>query len=344
MKSKQTRLTGIAVRAVLASGLVISAISHAAESSVAAAGPQVFAPGVISGPAHDSAPAFTPDGNTVYFGRSSAAQSTILVSQRAGSGWSVPQIAPFSGEWNDMEPAMAPDGSYLVFVSNRPASASGAPIEGKFNGGAQKGGNIWRVDRRGEGWNTPVRLPDAINTNTTTFAPSLAADGSVWFMTTDATSGKFRLYRSQYRNGAYEPAVALPFSDGSVTDVDPAVAPDESFVVFGSGRVPKRGIDLFIAFRDNGHWSEPVWLGDVVNSPGSDAEARLSPDHRTLYFSSERTVPVTFPRSRTQAIADHARMQAWDNGNYNIWSVSLAPWLDAHRTGVAISTIAPASK
>jgi hypothetical protein len=24
-------------------------------------------------------------------------------------------------------------------------------------------------------------------------------------------------------------------------------------------------------------------------------------------------------------------MRAWDNGNNHIWSVSLAPWLDAHR-------------
>ena len=297
--------------------------------------PQVFAPGVISGPAHDSAPAFTPDGDSVFFSRSNPQQSTIFVSRRVAGRWSTPRIAPFSGEWNDMEPAMAPDGSYLVFVSNRPATAGAKPIEGQFNGAAHKGGNLWRVDRRGQGWRAPVRLPDAINTNTTTFAPSVASDGSLWFMTTDAKTLKFRLYRSQYRNGMFEAAQPLPFSDGTATDVDPAVAPDESFVVFGSGRMPKRSIDLFIAFRDNGRWGEPIHLGDVVNSPGSDAEARLDPDRRTLYFSSERTLPVAFPRSRAQANADSARMQAWDNGNYNIWSVSLTPWLDAHHAQVA---------
>ena len=31
--------------------------------------PHVFAPGVISGAAHDSAPAFAPSGDIVYFGR-----------------------------------------------------------------------------------------------------------------------------------------------------------------------------------------------------------------------------------------------------------------------------------
>lgn len=309
--------------------LVAVSVAAASEPSL----PQVFAPGVISGPAHDSAPAFSADGDTVYFGRSSAAQSTILVSHRRGGTWSSPEIAPFSGEWNDMEPALAPDGSYLVFVSSRPIAPGGTAIEGRFNGAPQPGGNLWRVDRRGDGWGAPVRLPDAVNTGTTTFAPAVAADGSLWFMTTDADSGKFRLFRSQYRDGTYQKAQPLPFSDGKTTDVDPVVAPDESFVVFGSGRVKGRSIDLFIAFRDGGNWAEPIWLGDVVNSPGSDAEPRFGPDRRTLYFSSERTLPVKFPRERAQAAADQARLLAWDNGNYNIWSVSLAPWLDAHRDG-----------
>ncbi|MEP7042136.1 MAG: hypothetical protein ABI843_03685 [Dokdonella sp.] len=291
--------------------------------------PAIFAPGVISGPAHDSAPAFGADGDTVYFSRSNPAQSTILLSRRSGGRWGAPEIADFSGVWNDMEPTMGPGGAYLIFVSNRPANAGGGAIEGHFNGMVQKGGNLWRVDRREEGWSDPVRLPDVINTNTSTFAPSIAADGSLWFMTTDAGSGKFRLFRSQSHGGTFEPAQPLPFSDGTNTDVDPAVAADESFVVFGSGRLPKRGIDLFIAFREHGVWGQPIHLGDTVNSAGSDAEARLGVDQRTLYFSSERTLPVNFPRSHSQAIADTERMQAWDNGNYNIWSVSLAPWLDA---------------
>ncbi|HEU4663334.1 MAG TPA: hypothetical protein VFS55_04825 [Dokdonella sp.] len=306
------------------------------DAAMPVAPPAVFAPGTISGPAHDSAPAFTADGDTVYFTRSNAAQSTIVVSHRRGGHWSEPEVAPFSGEWNDMEPSFAPDRTWLVFVSNRPASAGGAPIEATYGGGTQKGGNLWRVERRGRGWGEPQRLPDAVNPSPSTFAPSVAADGSLWFMSTDPTSGKFRLYRSQFRNGAYEDAKPLPFSDGSTTDVDPAVAPDESFVVFGSGRKAGRSIDLFIAFHDRDGWGEPVWLGDRVNSPGSDAEPRLAADGATLYFSSERVVPVAFPRTRAQARADAARMLAWDDGNYNIWSVSLQPWLGSAQRAAAV--------
>jgi hypothetical protein len=285
----------------------------------------VFAPGVVSGPAHDSAPAFTRSGDQVYFGRSNPQQSTILVSERRTDGhWSEPRIAPFSGIWNDMEPAISPDGQFLIFVSNRPNQEGGAEVEGFYAGSKQRGGRLWRINRLNNGWGTPVLLPAAVNTNASTFAPSVAGDGSLYFMTTDVTSGKFRLFRSQFHNGSYSPAQPLPFSDGTVTDVDPAVAPDESFLVFGSGRIADRGIDLFIVFRNNHGWGEPIHLGNDINTPKSDAEPRLSPDGRTLYFSSERVMPVQFPRTREQAEHDIARMQAWDNGNYNIWQVPLS--------------------
>ena len=87
-------------------------------------------------------------------------------------------------------------------------------------------------------------------------------------------------------------------------------------------------MDLFIVFRRNGNWETPIHLGNTINSPTSDAEARLSPDGRTLYFSSERIAFVKQPLSpteRKQAVQD----MEWNNGLYNIWQVSLAPWLDA---------------
>jgi hypothetical protein len=51
-----------------------------------------------------------------------------------------------------------------------------------------------------------------------------------------------------------------------------------------------------------------------------------------LYFTSNYTAKVSYPRSPAQARADLARMRAWDNGNNHIWRVSLAPWLAAKRT------------
>jgi hypothetical protein len=61
-----------------------------------------------------------------------------------------------------MESTMAPDGSFLVFASNRPADERGKPLDGNFNGKIFPGGggNLWRVDRVGDGWGQPKRLPE----------------------------------------------------------------------------------------------------------------------------------------------------------------------------------------
>lgn len=291
--------------------------------------PTVFAPGVISGPANDASPAFMPDGKTVYFSRGDA----ILVSRLQGGKWSNPKIAPFSGKWRDIEPAMSPDGSFLIFISNRPADGKGKPLDGFFNGQAQpgKGGNLWRANLVGSKWSEPVRLPDNVNRSNSIYAPSVVRDGSLYFMEISGEKRKFRLFRSQFAGGIYQSPETVPFSTGDVTDVDPAAAPDESFVIFSSSRPPAQNSDLFIVFRKNGVWGEPVNMGTDVNSSGSEIEARLSPNGKTVYFSSTRTMPITFPRTIDSANRDLERIKEWDNGDNNIWQFSLDDWLERHK-------------
>jgi WD40-like Beta Propeller Repeat len=293
--------------------LLLGGVTQAATGNA----PQVFAPGVISGPDHDTAPAFTPDGRTVYFSRSDDKGSRILVAQRTAEVWSQPVTASFSGQWNDMEPAMAPDGSYLVFASNRPAHAGEAPLNGFFMGKAfpGRGGNLWRVERRAAGWSEPQRLPDSVNGNDSTFAPAVAADGTLYFMHPDAAGRRFHLFSARKLGASYATALALSFSADEITDCDPAVAADQSFMVFASSRPPARQLELFIVFRSAGGWGTPQHLDGGIEGPGSNAEARLGPDQRTLYFSSERLA------------ADAPAGATWNNGKYNIWHVSLAPWL-----------------
>lgn len=321
-----SRVTDSLLAAFVVCGLLPFSI-HAAP----AAQPEIFAPGVLSGPAAEDSAAFSPDGRTVFFDRVRWPNAAILVSHRTGDGWTSPRIAPFSGRWLDHDPAMAPDGSFLVFSSNRPDQPGGKPLDavmanGKVSPGS--GGHLWRVDRKGNGWGEPVRLPDAVNRSTRTYAPSVAADGSLYFQRPGA-DGDFRLFRAQYRNGRYEPPVEVALGDPAAHKLDPAVAPDESFIVFDADYAGKDKPDrLYIAFREGHGWSAPVDLGEEVNR-GGPWGSHLGPDHRTLYFSSTRAVPVHYPRTPAQGWQDLQRMTDWDNGLDNLWSISLAPWLDA---------------
>ena len=144
---------------------------------------------------------------------------------------------------------------------------------------------------------------------------------------------RWPLYRSQYRDGTYQPPVEVKLGDQAAHQLDPAIAPDESFIVFDANYAHKDPPDrLYIAFREGDHWGAPVDLGDEVNK-ASPWGSHLGPDHRTLYFSSTRGVRVDYPRSEAQGRQDVARMEAWDNGLDNLWSISLAPWIAAHARG-----------
>jgi hypothetical protein len=54
--------------------------------------PQIFAPGVISGTANDGPPAFSPDGNTIFFTRTNGAWGAILESHKINGSWSKPAL------------------------------------------------------------------------------------------------------------------------------------------------------------------------------------------------------------------------------------------------------------
>ena len=141
-------------------------------------------------------------------------------------------------------------------------------------------------------------------------------------------TGRFHIYYSALRSGRFEKPVPVSFSAAdNRSDFDPVVAPDESFAVFCSNRLAVTYGQLFIVYRKEGKWGEPVSLGDGINWPSqSNQEARLSPDLRTLYFSNSYVPPVTFP-SDSATIQQRMAQSQWFTGADNIWSVSIEPWL-----------------
>lgn len=275
--------------------------------------PSLFVPGGDIAAADDASPAFAPDGNTVYFMRGSADGTAVMVSHRIDGQWSAAQLAPFSGRWRDGDPAMAPDGSFLVFASNRPASKDGAPLDAVRKGQRLpgQGMNLWRVDRRGDGWSEPVRLPDAVNACTSTFAPSIAADRSIYYIGC-APDGVLRPLRSAFERGQYQPPIVVAVGDSHAQIRDVAIAPDRSFMVFSIKHDPTQPYRLAIAFHTDDNWSAPQDLGDLVNGSSATMGSQLGCDHRTLYLSSDRALPASLMPASSSS---------------HMWKVSLAPWL-----------------
>lgn len=95
---------------------------------------------------------------------------------------------------------------------------------------------------------------------------------------------------STYENGAWSAPQVASFS-GQYSDIDPFITPDGSRLFFSSIRpvdgVPRDDADLWIVERTATGWSEPVHLGDAVNSPFEDLYPSVDEDG-TLYLGSDR--------------------------------------------------------
>ena len=247
----------------------------------------------------DDAPVFTPDGNTAFFDRQIGDHKWVLVTYRVHGGWQPAETAPFSGHWFDQNPVLSPDGSYLLFDSDRPPHPGDAPLVQSYFGRTGPGSNVWRVDRQGGGWSEPRWLGPVVNDGPFVDFPDITGDGSLFLLKWDR--GTVHIFRAQYRNGAYLPAVRVRVGVDSVPTHDAAVPPDESFMILDYGRV-KGGLGrLCIAYRRGDGWSAPTDLGDAVNAD-LPAGARLAPDGRTVYLS----------------------------GSTKVWRLALGSWLTSH--------------
>jgi hypothetical protein len=279
-----------------------SVTSLAPRVLVAQAAVAVTLDGILSADSDDTL-AFTPDGNTVFFDRSEGPHKTIMTSHQVGGRWSKPEVASFSGLWFDQDPLVAPDGSYVLFNSDRPFEPGGKPLtQNYFVGGTAPGSNIWRVDRTPGGWGRPVWLGPTVNNDVFIDFASLASDGTLYFIRWNPREKAMHIWNSRYREGKYLPAEIVTIGDPAVSVHDPAVAPDQSFIIFDYGKV-KGGLGrLCISFRDGDHWAEPIDFGDALNKD-LPWGAHLAPDSHTVYVT----------------------------GQSGIRQISLDPWLNAHR-------------
>jgi hypothetical protein len=313
------------------SALAVVRLLHAA----APAGPpepELVGEGVLSTSADEVGSAFTPDGGTIYFTLRSPTTSTpplsvICVSHLAHGRWSAPEVAPFSGRYNDMTPAVSPDGRRLFFASDRPAPGRAAGKDGADL-------DLWVMDRAGTGWSLPRNLGAPVNTAGLESHPSVAADGTLYFSSIrPGGKGSLDLYRSRLADGRYGEPEPLEGINSAAYEGQPAVAPDQSFLVFtgvgrpdgliGGGNPYPRG-DLYVSFRRGDGWSPPRPLPPPVNSTASDSSPTLSPDGRWLYFTSERS-PFVVPQPRRLTARElEERLHGILNGMGNLYRVDAA--------------------
>jgi Tol biopolymer transport system component len=255
---------------------------------------------------------FSPDGTEYYLSVADAEWNYrgILRSVRGNGAWSAFSPLPFAwGAGRDGgEPFVTPDARQLFFVSAR---AGGRPDETGMAGSAgivQSGEtDIYVSTRDGDGWSEPVRLGAPVNSGSSEWHPTVAADHSLYFASERGRQdGKADIYVARReRDGSYRHAERLdaPVNLDGANDSDPFVAPDRSYLVFHSDRPGGFGEhDLYIAFAlPGGGWSEPRNLGSGINSPGWEMGPHVTSDRRLFLFTRRAAIKTDEP-SRIYAV------------------------------------------
>lgn len=250
--------------------------------------PVVFARGVISTDhLEHSAPAFPPDGSEVFWSlwrRPDKGEPQVIMMVRRDDGvWSTPRVAPFSGRYSDGGPVFSANGRRIYFYSLRPR-----PGEAKENEG-----DLWFVERQSDGWGEPQCLGLAARFPDLRFAgqPSLARNGTLYFLgQAEGALNGYGIYRSRLINEQYAKPQLLPRSINLSPFLNwtPFIAPDESYLLFSSNRrsPDTDDGDLYLSrSQTDGSWTEPVSLGEPVNSERQERFPMLTPDGRYLFFT-----------------------------------------------------------
>jgi hypothetical protein len=282
--------------------------------------PEPFAPGFITTGMYTRDITITPDGKELYFCVSAYGFNLIFYTREVDGHWSEPAPAPFIEDFNYMyyEPHITPNGRKLLFLSNMPSPKRGEENE-----------DIWAVDREGAEWGKPYNLGEPVNSEHREYFPSTTRDGSIYFTRQLNGEPVGYIYRSRYVDGKYtQPQKLGPNVNCGRNHYNAFIDPDEKYIIVPViGREDSFGsTDYYIVFRDdNDRWSEPVNMGELINTRGGrEYSPYVSPDGKYFFFMTSRNRQV-FMDSRflltfQELINKYSRPQ---NGNADIF------WVDA---------------
>jgi len=237
--------------------------------------PELFAPELVK-----NCPSFTPDLKEIYFRGQKVKGISFM--QFKNDEWTFPLTVSFSNdEYSDFNPYLSPDGTKLVFASNRSISE-----DAKLNAGC----DIFLIKRTKNGWGEPVSFGKKVNSDKIDGCPTITRSGNLYFFSN--REGTNDVYVSRFIDSQYTKSENLGYPINTERDeCDPFIAPDESYIIVCiSGREDCFGKnDLYISFKkDKKSWTEPINMGNKINTDAKELFPRVSPDGRYLFFTSNK--------------------------------------------------------
>ena len=244
--------------------------------------PELFAPNIISKAYDERMIFFCNEGNECYFQMRGVPHTVIFHIKNSKEGWGKPETAFFSGKYFE-EFGISQDGNTIVFTSNRPLHNQELP---------QKDFYVWKSQKINGDWMESEWLGEIFKG---AGYPTISNNGNIYFFDEREDGiGKGDIYVSEFINGRYQTAKNLGDSVNTENyDVDPFIAPDESYLIFTSH---KAKIGLYISYKlKDGTWTKSIYMGDEIGK-GESICPSVSSDGKYLFFTSMRNSYVNYKK------------------------------------------------
>ena len=249
--------------------------------------PELFAPGIVStGYFEHSALVFTPDIKEMYWSifineNGKTVSRPAYYMKMVDGVWNRPKILSFGNKFLYNEwPFISPDGKKLFFAAIDTLQSTNY--------------DIYYVNRIADDWGEPIKLNESVNSaNYNETSPSVSENGTIYFSGFfEEAKYKGGIYYSKLENGTWPLPKLTFFSRTGLTNGDPYISPDESYIIFNSIRDGGfGGSDLYICFKQsNGEWGKEIKMGNKINTEAMERFPNVTPDGKYLFFMSTRLI------------------------------------------------------
>ncbi|MGM0497439.1 MAG: OmpA family protein [Bacteroidota bacterium] len=208
------------------------------------------------------------------------------------NGYRVEEVKFINSRNNDYCPTYSKSGYNEIYFTSSREEATG---DEKHGGTGEKFADIFYSQQDMSGrWSEPEGASDKINTEVEEGATSFTGDYNTMYFTRCEVDKKkmlgCKIMRTNKDGEEWEKPEALTIAEDSFVVAHPSISDDGSTLYFAAN-LPggQGGTDIWKVNKTNEGWSEPINLGDQINTAGKEVFPFIHPDG-TLYFSSDSHV------------------------------------------------------
>jgi flagellar motor protein MotB len=192
-----------------------------------------------------------------------------------------------NSKYNEYWPSLSADEQMMVFTVLLPKNKNNPNV---FNNRQE---DFYYSKKEDGSWTNAKSMGAPLNSNLNEGAQSISADGRYMFFTacnrTDGV-GLCDLYFSIREGDEWSaPANLQRPVNSNKKETQPSVTTNGRTLFFASNRGGTKGnLDLWVShFQEDGTWSNPENLGDMINTEGDEMSPFIHHDNQTLYFCSD---------------------------------------------------------